>query len=78
MEQRDPPKNTAPSPKKEILDPSAYSMTANAEIPDEVFEESDDITQWKGGSSSFSFDDTNDPPLKKISVDKKVLKSEEL
>lgn len=78
MEQRDVPTKSTPAPKKEILDPSAYSMTANAEIPDEVFEESDEITQWKGGSTSFSFDDSDDPPVRKIVQGQDLPKSEEL
>ena len=44
MEQRDAPVRNQPVPKKMILDPSAYSMTGNADIPEETFEESDEIT----------------------------------
>jgi len=64
MEQRDAPLRNQPVPKKMILDPSAYSMTGNAEIPEETFDESDEITEWKGGSSSFSIDDDDDPVSK--------------
>ena len=61
MEQRDAPVRNQPVPKKMILDPSAYSMTGNADIPEETFEESDEITEWKGGSSTFSIEDDDEP-----------------
>ena len=61
MEQRDAPVRNQPIPKKMILDPSAYSMTGNADIPEETFEESDEITEWKGGSSTFSIEDDDEP-----------------
>ena len=61
MEQRDAPVRNQPVPKKMILDPSAYSMTGNADIPEEIFEESDEITEWKGGSSTFSIEDDDEP-----------------
>ena len=61
MEQRDAPVRNQPAPKKMILDPSAYSMTGNAEIPEETFDESDEITEWKGGSSIFNIDDDDEP-----------------
>lgn len=68
MEQRDAPVRNQPVPKKMILDPSAYSMTANAEIPEETFDESDEITEWKGGSSTFSIDDDDDEPVSMVDV----------
>ena len=68
MEQRDAPVRNQPIPKKMILDPSAYSMTGNAEIPEETFDESDDITEWKGGSSSFSIDDDDDEPVSMVNI----------
>ena len=68
MEQRDAPVRNQPIPKKMILDPSAYSMTGNAEIPEETFDESDEITEWKGGSSSFSIDDDDDEPVSMVNV----------
>ena len=61
MEQRDAPVRNQPVPKKMILDPSAYSMTGNADILEETFEESDEITEWKGGSSTFSIEDDDEP-----------------
>ena len=67
MEQRDAPVRNQPIPKKMILDPSAYSMTGNAEIPEETFDESDEITEWKGGSSKFSIED-DDEPVSMVSI----------
>ncbi len=68
MEQRDAPVRNQPIPKKMILDPSAYSMTGNADIPEETFEESDEITEWKGGSSTFSIEDDDDEPVSLVNV----------
>lgn len=68
MEQRDAPVRNQPIPKKMILDPSAYSMTGNAEIPEETFDESDEITEWKGGSSKFSIEDDDDEPVSMVSI----------
>ena len=68
MEQRDAPERNQPIPKKMILDPSAYSMTGNADIPEETFEESDEITEWKGGSSTFSIEDDDDEPVSMVNV----------
>lgn len=68
MEQRDAPVRNQPIPKKMILDPSAYSMTGNADIPEETFEESDEITEWKGGSSTFSIEDDDDEPVSMVNV----------
>ena len=77
MEHRDAPIRSQPIPKKMILDPSAYSMTGNAEIPEEIFDESDEITEWKGGSSTFSIDDEDDKPLSIMKLND-LPKSEEL
>ena len=79
MEQRDAPVRNQPVPKKMILDPSAYSMTGNAEIPEETFDESDEITEWKGGSSTFSIDEDDYDDEQVSMVDVRVLPdSEEL
>ena len=77
MEQRDAPVRSQPIPKKMVLDPSAYSMTGNAEIPEETFDESDEITEWKGGSSTFSIDDDDDEPVSMVDV-QTLPESEEL
>ena len=52
-------------------------MTGNAEIPEETFDESDEITEWKGGSSTFSIDDDDDEPVSTINVEN-LPESEEL
>ena len=43
-------------------------MTGNADIPEETFDESDEITEWKGGSSKFSIEDDDDEPLSMVSI----------
>jgi hypothetical protein len=48
------------------LDPSNYSLGPSAAIPDEEFDESDDVRSWDGGSSDFSFDESDEPPVAKI------------
>lgn len=62
MEEREAP---VPSEVQEIekaeLDPSAYSLGPSFTLPDESFEESEDVKEWDGGSSDFSFDDSDDP-----------------
>ena len=64
------------SSKKMILD--QYNINdPNAEIPEETFDESDEITEWKGGSSTFSIDDDDDEPVSTIKVEN-LPESEEL
>jgi len=48
------------------LDPSNYSLWPSAAIPEEEFDESDDVRSWDGGSSDFSFDEEDEPPIAKI------------
>ena len=50
------------------IDPSVYSVGPNASIPEESFDESDDVRSWEGGSTDFSFDDGDDPPLASIEL----------
>jgi len=47
------------------IDPSIYSLGPNAAIPEETFDESDDVRSWDGGSTDFSFDEEDEPPLHK-------------
>ena len=44
------------------IDPTAYSLSAAQEAPEESFEESEDVTSWVGGSTDFSFEDDDEPP----------------
>ena len=39
------------------IDPSIYSLGPNAAIPEETFDETDDVRSWDGGSTDFSFED---------------------
>ncbi len=51
-----------------VLDPSVYSVGPNASIPDESFDESDDVRSWDGGSTDFTFDESDDAPLAKLQL----------
>lgn len=71
MEDREPP---APSEQLLLqqesnppLDPSVYSLGPNAAIPDETFDESEDVRHWDGGSTDFTFDD-DDAPVAKMTL----------
>ena len=50
------------------VDPSIYSVGPNATIPDENFDESEDVRSWEGGSTDFSFDEDDEPPVSKIEL----------
>ncbi len=45
------------------IDPRIYSVGPNATIPDEKFDESEDVRTWDGGSTDFSFDEEDEPPV---------------
>lgn len=62
----------APTPEEverysnQMIDPVNYSIRPNQSMPDESFEESDDVIHWEGGNTDFSFEDDTPPlPLKK-------------
>jgi hypothetical protein len=64
MEERDAPAPTQVMEREaEPLDPSVYSLGPNAPIPEEMFEESEDVKSWEGGSSDFTFDESEDLPV---------------
>ena len=71
MEEREAP---PPSEQRELeaaatpLDPSVYSLGPNASIPEESFDESDDVRSWEGGSTDFTFDEDDDPPVAHITL----------
>jgi len=50
------------------IDPSIYSVGPNATIPDESFDESEDVRSWDGGSTDFTFDESDDAPVAKIEL----------
>jgi|TARA_B110000495_G_C22676329_1_gene399449 hypothetical protein len=68
LEEREaPPPNAAPE--REIIDPSLYSLSDNHAIPEENFEESEEISAWDGGSTDFSMSDEEELPVSKIDPD---------
>ncbi len=48
----------APEPDQQLepnpVDPSAYSIGPDSKIMEESFEQSEEVTQWSGGSTDFS------------------------
>ena len=52
----------------QTIDPSIYSLGPNARIPDESFDESEDVRSWDGGSTDFTFDESEDAPVAKIEL----------
>ena len=60
------------------IDPSIYSVGPNATIPDESFDESEDVRSWDGGSTDFTFDESEEAPVAKIELpEPEVLASDE-
>ena len=59
MEEREPPPpGSAPPPTEGTpLDPAIYSLGPNAAIPEESFDETEDVRAWNGGSSDFSLEE---------------------
>lgn len=51
------------------IDPSAYSLSGNHAVPDEVFEETEEIVNWDGGSSDFTMEDVEEKPLSRVDPD---------
>ena len=54
----------APPPEDRLIedsniDPLAYSLKPNQKIIEESFEESEDVVQWRGGSTDFTITDEN-------------------
>ena len=81
MEEREAP---PPSEQKDlqenqpVLDPSVYSVGPNASIPEESFDESDDVRSWEGGSTDFTFDEIDEAPVAKLSLpDVEVIANDE-
>ena len=71
MEDREPPTPSEQLSQQQEsnppLDPSVYSLGPNASIPDETFDESEDVRHWDGGSTDFTFED-DDPPVAKMEL----------
>ncbi len=70
MEERDAPTaaEVRESAVAQPIDPSIYSIGPNATIPEESFDESDDVRSWDGGSTDFTFDEDEDVPIAKIEL----------
>ena len=80
MEEREAPSaaEVRESTVVQTIDPSIYSVGPNATIPDESFDESEDVRSWEGGSTDFTFDESEDAPVAKIELpDPEVLASDE-
>ena len=63
----------APTPGERVIeettiDPLAYSMGPNQKIVEEEFEQSEDVVEWDGGTTDFSFDD--DGTSEVVTIDK--------
>ena len=59
------------------LDPTVYSVGPNAVIPEESFDESDDVTAWDGSSTDFSFDEDDEVPVAKMELPEPEILSHE-
>jgi len=59
----------APPVERAPIDPSAYSLSGNQDAPHETFEETEDLVSWDGGSSDFTMDDQEEPPLSRVDPD---------
>ena len=65
MEERAPPSPSEQMAYEEEsntpIDPSVYSLGPNATLPDESFDESEDVRNWDGGSTDFTFEEDDAP-----------------
>ena len=67
MEERKAPDPSERLEQREI-DPSAYSLSSNAKMIDESFDETNEIKSWTGGNTDFS--DLDDEELVSIDEEK--------
>ena len=67
LEERD-----APPPgivnEREVIDPTVYSLSGNHAIPEEEFQEVEEIAYWEGGSTDFTVEE-DERPLSKVDPD---------
>ena len=73
----------APPPEDRVIedpniDPLAYSLKPNQKIIEESFEESEDVVQWRGGSTDFTITEEEQNISTSEIVNQKIPKSEEL
>lgn len=69
-----PPEEKISPVETQNINPLAYSMGPNQKILEEEFEQSDDVVDWEGGSTDFTFEDDADIPRKieKINLDDSI------
>lgn len=72
MEERTAPETPEPI-QREPIDPSAYSLSTTQALPEESFEEAEDLVNWDGGSSDFTMEDVEELPLSRVDPDELVL-----
>ena len=73
----------APPPEDRLIedsniDPLAYSLKPNQKIIEESFEESEDVVQWRGGSTDFTITDENLNVAKNKNLEQDIPQPEEL
>lgn len=73
----------APPPEDRVIeepniDPLAYSLKPNQKIIEESFEESEDVVQWRGGSTDFTIADDELNVNTNKNSEQDIPKSEEL
>ena len=72
MEERKAPDPSERLEQREI-DPSAYSLSSNAKMIDESFDETNEIKSWTGGNTDFSDLDDDKP----VSADEEKVKTQD-
>lgn len=75
LEERDAPPPEAQQP-REAVDPMVYSLSDQHAIPDEQFQEIEDIASWDGGSTDFTVED-DQRPLSRVDPDELELPAPE-
>ena len=65
LEEREAPPLDS-TPEREVIDPSIYSLSDQHAIPEEDFEESEEISSWSGGSTDFTMNDEDEKPFQKL------------
>ena len=73
MEERKAPDPSERLEQREI-DPSAYSLSSNAKMIDESFDETNEIKSWTGGNTDFSDLDDDKP----VSADEEKAKTQDI
>jgi uncharacterized Zn finger protein (UPF0148 family) len=69
MDERKDPNPTVAPVERAPIDPTAYSLSGDQAVPEESFEETEEIVHWDGGSSDFTMEDVDEPPLARVDPD---------